>query len=78
MGRLARQYQKPAIAFAGAVALADADLQAIGLQAAIPICDGPMALEDSLSQASALTFQAAQRTARLIRLGSSLATLFSP
>ena len=78
VGRLARQYQKPAIAFAGAVALADADLQAIGLQAAIPICDGPMALEDSLSQASALTFQAAQRTARLIRLGSSLATLFSP
>lgn len=78
VGRLARQYQKPAIAFAGAVALADADLQAIGLQTAIPICDGPMALEDSLSQASALTFQAAQRTARLIRLGSSLATLFSP
>lgn len=78
VGRLARQYQKPAIAFAGAVALADADLQAIGLQAAIPICDGPMALEDSLSQASALTFQAAQRAARLIRLGSSLATLFSP
>lgn len=78
VGRLARQYQKPAIAFAGAVALADANLQAIGLQAAIPICDGPMALEDSLSQASALTFQAAQRTARLIRLGSSLATLFSP
>lgn len=78
VGRLARQYQKPAIAFAGAIALADADLQAIGLQAAIPICDGPMALEDSLSQASALTFQAAQRTARLIRLGSSLATLFSP
>lgn len=78
VGRLARQYQKPAIAFAGAVALADADLQAIGLQAAIPICGGPMALEDSLSQASALTFQAAQRTARLIRLGSSLATLFSP
>lgn len=78
VGRLARQYQKPAIAFAGAVALADADLQAIGLQAAIPICDGPMALEDSLSQASALTFQAAQRTARLIRLGNSLATLFSP
>lgn len=69
VGRLARRYQTPAIAFAGAVALSDAELQGIGLQTAIPISEGPMALEDSLSQAAELTFRAAQRAARLIKLG---------
>ena len=68
VGKLARRYHKPAIAFAGAVALSDAELQAIGLQTAVPICDGPMALEDSLSRAAELTFRAAQRVGRLMTL----------
>lgn len=68
VGRLARRYHKPAIAFAGAVALSDAELQAIGLQTTVPICDGPMALEDSLSRAAELTFRAAQRAGRLMAL----------
>lgn len=68
IGRLALRYHKPAVAFAGAVALSDTQLQAIGLQTAIPICDGPITLEDSLSRAAQLTFRAAQRAGKLMAL----------
>jgi glycerate kinase len=57
------------IALAGAVALDGIGLAALGLDAALPISDGPLTLEQSMARAPELLAGAAERALRLIMLG---------
>jgi glycerate kinase len=58
----------PVVALAGAVALDDAALRALGLGAALPLADGPLTLEESMARAAELTRDATLRALRLILL----------
>ena len=58
----------PVVALAGAVAMDDAALRALGL-AALPLADGPLTLEESMARAADLTRDATLRALRLILLG---------
>ncbi len=61
------------VALAGAVALDGAALDALGVDVAVPLADGPLTLEESMRDARRLLSAAAERTLSLIRLGASLA-----
>ena len=56
------------VALAGAVAMDDAALRALGLSAALPLADGPLTLEESMARAADLTHDATLRALRLILL----------
>ncbi|HEY7849385.1 MAG TPA: hypothetical protein VIC27_04930, partial [Ktedonobacterales bacterium] len=56
----------------GAVALDDAALARLGIDAALPLAPGPLSLEASMAQAPALLADATRRALRLMRLGASL------
>jgi glycerate 2-kinase len=58
----------PVVALAGAVAMDDAALRALGLSAALPLADGPLTLEESMARAADLTRDATLRALRLITL----------
>jgi glycerate kinase len=58
----------PVVALAGAVAMDDAALRALGLAAALPLPDGPLTLEESMARAAELTRDATLRALRLILL----------
>jgi glycerate 2-kinase len=58
----------PVVALAGAVAMDDAALRALGLAAALPVADGPLTLEQSMARAADLTRDATLRAMRLILL----------
>jgi len=58
----------PVVALAGAVAMDDAALRALGLAAALPLVDGPLTLEQSMARAADLTRDATLRAMRLILL----------
>ena len=51
-------------------------LEALGIRAVVPIADGPISLEQSLADASRLITDAAERTARLLRIGAELSGHF--
>jgi glycerate kinase len=63
IARLAGQYGKPVIGFAGMV---EADLP--GFHACVPIADGPLTLDESRLRAAELLHAAAVRTARLLKI----------
>jgi glycerate kinase len=58
----------PVVALAGAVAMDDAALRALGLAAALPLANGPLTLEESMARAADLTRDATLRALRLILL----------
>jgi glycerate 2-kinase len=58
----------PVVALAGAVAMDDAALRALGLSAALPLADSPLTLEESMARAADLTRDATLRALRLILL----------
>ncbi len=60
------------IALAGRVALADGDLGGIGVDAALPLADGPLTLAESMQRAASLLGEAAARAMRLVALGQGL------
>jgi glycerate kinase len=66
------------VALAGAVALDSAALDALGVDVALPLADGPMTLEESMRDARRLLIGATKRALGLIRLGASLAQRDSP
>lgn len=70
IGGLAEKYKKPVVALAGSIA-PDSALPK-GIQAVLPIADGPMTLERSLAQADRLLTGAAARAARLLQMGQRL------
>jgi glycerate kinase len=59
----------PVVALAGAMAVDDASLRALGLAAALPLADGPLTLDESMARAADLTRDATLRALRLVSLG---------
>jgi len=72
VARVARELGVPVIGVAGQVA-GDADaLHDLGFVALVPIADGPMTLDESLSRASSLLQRTGARIMRLVTLGLHL------
>lgn len=60
------------LALAGGIALDDAALTRLGVDAALPLAPGPLSLEESMARTSELLEQATLRAVRLMRLGGAL------
>jgi glycerate 2-kinase len=60
------------LVLAGRVAMDDTELRALGIDAAIPLADGPLSLEESMARAAELVTSATARALRLLVLGRSL------
>jgi glycerate kinase len=69
---LAQAADARVVALAGSVALDDAALTALGIDAALPLASGPLSLEDSMTQARSLLARATRRALALMRVGASL------
>ena len=61
------------VALAGGIMASDDELAALGIDAAVPLPDGPLPLDESMARAGELVISAAARAMRLIRLGGMLA-----
>ena len=72
VARAARTAGARVIALAGRVALSDAELAALGLDAALPIADGPLTLAESMERVAVLLEDAAARAMRLILVGGNV------
>lgn len=68
----AREAGARTIALTGGLRADDAELEALGIDAVVPIPDGPMSLETAMGDARRLVITAASRALRLIVLGQSL------
>jgi glycerate kinase len=60
------------LALCGSLAASAVTLDALGINAALPIADGPLSLEDSMSRAGELIERASERAGRLLTVGKSL------
>lgn len=65
----AKRHAVPVIALAGSLGPGHEEFLNLGLSAALPICPGPMSLEEAMTQAESLIEQAAFRLGRLIGVG---------
>lgn len=59
------------LALAGSLAADDAALASLGIDAALPIADGPLTLDESMARASELLTSATTRAMHLIKLGQA-------
>ena len=71
VAEMAREAGAPVVALVGSIALDGAALVALGIDAALPLADGPLTLEESMRDARRLLADAAERATRLILLGAS-------
>ncbi|MBF6591104.1 MAG: glycerate kinase [Ktedonobacterales bacterium] len=69
----ARRQGARVVALVGQVALGATALAALGIDAALPLADGPLSLEESMSRAPELVAAAAERAMRLILMGEEMA-----
>lgn len=69
----ARRAGVPVVAVCGSVAVSPQQLQEMGIAAAMPIVEGPMTLEESMTRAAELLEKAGDRLARWLQVGSALA-----
>jgi glycerate kinase len=69
----ARQHGVPVLALAGAIAAGRIELEALGIAAALPICDGPLTLAESMARAAPLLEAAAARAMLLVTIGMGIA-----
>jgi len=69
---IARNAGAHVVTLAGSVAADDATLASLGIDTALPICSGPMSLEESMANAPHLLAETAARACRLIALGQDL------
>ncbi len=65
----ARAQQVPVIALAGSLGAGAQALYQIGIDALVPLPDGPLSLEHAMKRAETLLADAAERAARLIAIG---------
>lgn len=72
VAQLAKKYQKPVIVIGGALDDGCEELYGKGVSALVPIADKPLSPEYSILHAPELLQNAANRIARLIRIGKSL------
>ncbi len=68
VAQLARKHGVPTIALVGGLNISDSRLHEAGIQAALPIVDKPMALEDALENAEDLLRRAALRLGYILQL----------
>ncbi len=74
----ARRQGARVIALAGSLAIDDEALAALGIDAAIPLPDGPMTLDESMQRAAELTTKATARALQLVLTGEMLARTTHP
>ncbi|MGH2484961.1 MAG: glycerate kinase, partial [Ktedonobacterales bacterium] len=72
---IGREAGAPVIALVGRTALAAGELDALGIAAAVPLADGPMSLDQSMSRAYDLVVSATTRAIRLMLAGRAFVTL---
>jgi glycerate kinase len=72
---LARQHRAPVVALAGSVTAGQMELEALGINAALAICDGPLTLEESMACAAPLLESAAACAMRIIAIGRGMSQL---
>jgi glycerate 2-kinase len=75
--KLSTAYGKPVVAFTGALASKPDQFREMGFAAVIPIVDKPMTLAESITAAGILLENAAERMARIMKLGEKLTPLVS-
>ena len=63
---LAKKYNIPSIAIVGQIGKDEEDVYYNGIDFAIPICRGPISLEESLKEAKKYLFETGQRVARIL------------
>ncbi len=63
---LAKKYNIPSIAIVGQIGKDEEDIYYNGIDFAIPICKGPISLEDSLKEAKKYLFETGKRVARIL------------
>lgn len=66
VARAARRHSVPVVAFGGAVSLSGAQLDELGVLAAVPIPDRPLSMPECFARADELLAAAAERTTRLL------------
>lgn len=69
----ARRQGARVIALAGQVLMDGAELQALGIDVALPLADGPLTLAESMARAADLVTAATTRAMRLLQIGSEMA-----
>lgn len=72
VARLALKHNKPIVAFAGTLADGYEELYKQGFNAIIPIVHMPMTLDDSVKNAGVMLEAAAERMARVMKIGKRL------
>lgn len=65
---LARKHNIPVIALAGNIGERAEELFEKGFASIFPICNGPMSLEESISNAEKLLIETSERVVRLIKV----------
>ncbi len=68
----ARETGAAVVALTGRIAVDDAALAKLGIDAVVPLADGPLTLEESMARASELVTSATARTLRLLLIGRGL------
>lgn len=69
---MARQAGARVIALAGGIESDDATLHELGIDATVPLVDGPLTLEASMARAAELATRATARALRLVALGQNV------
>ncbi|RAZ78961.1 glycerate kinase [Planococcus halotolerans] len=72
IGRLAGKRVIPVIAFAGSIGPGVETLEQEGIQAVMPIVDGPMSLEEALQNGEALLYESAKRLMRILLIANTI------
>ncbi len=68
IGKLAKRHGKPVVAFTGKVDIDANVAKREGIDAILPIVNGPMSLEEAMEHAPALLYEAACRMCQLMKL----------
>lgn len=69
IGRMAKKYNVPVIAFAGSIGPGIDSLEKEGILAVMPIQNGPLSTEDSMMNGELLLYQAAKRLLKVLLIG---------
>jgi glycerate kinase len=73
VARLARERGIPVVVLAGGLGTGYERLYGLGVQAVVPLADGPRTLAESMAHAAELASGAAERALRLVLVGAALA-----
>lgn len=72
IGRLAKKRGIPVIAFAGSIGPGLETLELEGVQAVVPVADGPMSLEEALQNGETLLYESAKRLMKIMLIANTI------